>query len=58
MFYGHVHNTWEYAAFQESQIQLYKSQNENYPLNSLNVGSMMPWMNMTPRSYQFCMAEM
>lgn len=57
MFYGHVHNTWEYAAFLESQIQLRKSQEENYPLNSLNVGSMMPWMDMTPRSFQFCMGE-
>ena len=57
MFYGHVHNSWEYQAFIDSQKALYKSQNENYPINSLNVGSMMTWMNMTPRSYQFCIAE-
>lgn len=58
MFYGHVHNTWEYDSFKLCQEALYKSQNENYSLNSLNVGSMMPWMAMTPRSFQFCMAEM
>lgn len=58
MFYGHVHNGWEYLAFQKSQVALGKEQNDKYPLNSLNVGSMMPWMNMTPRSYQFCMVEL
>lgn len=58
MLYGHVHNSWEYDSFKMCQEALYKSQNENYPLNSLNVGSMMPWMNMTPRSFQFCMNEM
>lgn len=58
MFYGHVHNGWEYLAYKDAQQALFKSQNEHYPMNSLNVGAMMPWMNLTPRSFQFCMNEM
>lgn len=58
MFYGHVHNGWEYLAYKDAQLALFKSQNEHYPMNSLNVGAMMPWMNLTPRSFQFCMNEM
>lgn len=48
-FYGHVHNTWEYSLVEKARKQSI-NMSEN-PLNMINVGAMMPWMNYTPKTF-------
>lgn len=48
-FYGHVHNTWEHDFVEFARKQSIET--SGAPLNMINVGCMMPWMNYTPKTF-------
>lgn len=48
-FYGHVHSTWEWDVVEDAIKNSIKSSGK--PLNMINVGCMMPWMEYTPKTF-------
>lgn len=48
-FYGHVHNTWENDLVDE--VKAVSITRSGMPLNMINVGVMMPWMNFYPKTF-------
>lgn len=48
-FYGHVHSTWEWDVVEDAIKNSVKSSGK--PLNMINVGCMMPWIEYTPKTF-------
>lgn len=46
--YGHVHSTWEYNLIEQARKQSIDMSEK--PLNMVNVGCMMPWMQYRPKT--------
>ena len=48
-FYGHVHNTWENDLIDE--VKAVSITRSGMPLNMINVGAMMPYIQYTPKTF-------
>lgn len=48
-FYGHVHSTWEWDVVEYAKRKSIKTSGK--PLNMVNVGAMMPWIDYAPRTF-------